>query len=145
MNWDKSRCSEKRWPKHLLLRAEHLLLYPNTCCQELRKQKLVKRCGEPINIILHRSINIKGIFVEDMRSSTHLEFPNPKKRLLKTYLPFNQFVVYNVSSFQHKSSKSCGQFCLFYIYHKYFNLDVNLFDILCDIFSKHPEKNEKKG
>jgi hypothetical protein len=46
-----------------------------------------------------------------------------KRRRSKRFLPFQNFAVFNLTKFQHISSKNCGKFCLFYIYHKYFNFN----------------------
>ena len=67
-----------------------------------------------------------------------------KKKLLKKWLPKTFSVIYNTTKFQKSDSTRCGMFCLYFIHEKFFNLDLELHELLKTIFSKNLDKNEEK-
>ena len=67
-----------------------------------------------------------------------------KEKLLKTYLPNNFQVTFNVSRFQRLDTNSCGSFVLFFIIQRTLNLDTPYLELINSIFSADPTKNEKK-
>ncbi len=49
---------------------------------------------------------------------------------------------FNESPLQTQSSTACGEFCLFFILHRYFNEDLDLHDILDEFFTQNLAENE---
>ena len=56
---------------------------------------------------------------------------------------FAGFCMFNETAVQAKTSKSCGEFCLFYIIQRYFNEDLSLEALLENCFSLDCAKNEE--
>ncbi len=50
---------------------------------------------------------------------------------------------YNETAVQSKESKSCGQFCLYFVIQRYFNEDLDLEELLEDSFGTDCAKNEE--
>ena len=51
---------------------------------------------------------------------------------------------FNTTGVQPEFSDKCGEFCLFFIFMRYFNLDLNLSECLNDVFSEDREENERE-
>ena len=71
-----------------------------------------------------------------------LGIDDSKEKLIKRYVPEKLCVLYNVNQFQDKTSSTCGLFCIYYLINKFFNTDSSMKDILSEIFSSDPKKNE---
>lgn len=63
---------------------------------------------------------------------------------IKSSLPkYCKFVEYNSSAVQSKTSKLCGEFCLFFIQNRLLNLDLHFEEVCNLLFCDNCEKNEK--
>ncbi len=51
--------------------------------------------------------------------------------------------VYNVSRVQGEESDKCGEFCAYFIFNRFANLDLDLSELLNDIFEEDTATNEK--
>ena len=51
-------------------------------------------------------------------------------------------VTFNTSRTQSRTSKSCGMFCIYYLFNRIFNLDLLAHDYFEDFFSSSCSKNE---
>ena len=51
--------------------------------------------------------------------------------------------VFNRSRVQGQESDKCGEFCAYFILNRFANLDLDLSDLLNDIFEEDPKENEK--
>ena len=65
-----------------------------------------------------------------------------KEKLFKKYLKFDCLEA-NETQFQSNDSISCGKFCIYYIVHRMYNLDLDYCDFLCETFDPDFSKNEK--
>lgn len=64
---------------------------------------------------------------------------------IKTYLPkYSKYAEYNTSAVQSKTSKLCGEYCLYFIINRLLNLDLHFEEVCNILFSDNCEKNEKQ-
>jgi hypothetical protein len=68
-----------------------------------------------------------------------------KKSLIKKYCKFNtKEIIFNETQFQANFSDTCGLFVLYFLYERFFNLDISFEDLINDIFVEDVVENEKK-
>ena len=53
------------------------------------------------------------------------------------------FCEFNETAVQASRSKSCGEFCVFYAIHRYFNEDLSLQEVLEEYFTANSAHNEE--
>lgn len=76
----------------------------------------------------------------DLFDSQGVKFEN-----LKPFLKFkNASFNFNSEAFQMSSTNSCGLFASYFIIHRLMNLDLNMQELLSEIFESNKEDNEKK-
>ncbi len=51
--------------------------------------------------------------------------------------------VYNVTRVQGEDSDKCGEFCAYFVFNRFTNLDLDLEDLLNDLFDEDTTTNEK--
>lgn len=51
-------------------------------------------------------------------------------------------ILFNTTSFQKDTSDSCGKFVLYFLFERFYNLDIEFKDLLEEIFEKDQNKNE---
>ena len=66
-----------------------------------------------------------------------------EKKFLTESLEFKTFYEYNITAVQKSDSIQCGQFCIFFIVNRLFNLDVEFEDLINELFVADLEKNEQ--
>ena len=67
-----------------------------------------------------------------------------KKSLITRFAKFNvNEIIFNETQFQSNTSSTCGLFVLYFIFERFFNLDVTFEDLLIDIFDINLAKNEE--
>lgn len=67
-----------------------------------------------------------------------------KQEKLKEFCKFQPKTLhFNLNSFQSNSSSSCGQFCVYFIINRMFNLDLTFEELLNEIFTDDINQNEK--
>lgn len=67
-----------------------------------------------------------------------------KKNLIQSNVPAYTKTVYgNATPVQGTDSSSCGQFCCYFLLHRYLSLDVEFEDLLNCIFSSDLVQNEE--
>ena len=59
-------------------------------------------------------------------------------------VPFQGDCEFNTTPLQEESSSTCGEFCVFYICHRLFNLDLDYVTFLNDFFSDTCSENETR-
>ena len=61
-------------------------------------------------------------------------------------LPLSYFgsCEYNTTAVQPKKSDKCGEYCLFFVCMRYFNLDLTFYELLNEIFVENEEVNEEE-
>ena len=70
---------------------------------------------------------------------------NDKYVLLKNYCKFPvSKLIFNETSFQDKTSDTCGKFVLYFAIERMHNLDLSFEEILHDIFEEKTKINEEK-
>ena len=65
-------------------------------------------------------------------------------QFFKTYFRIRAIYEYNVTPVQCRGSVLCGPFVVFFIIHRFFNLDLDFLDFLNEYFELDCSKNEKK-
>ena len=69
--------------------------------------------------------------------------PDKKEFITKHFKSrgINSFT-FNTTQLQPSMSVVCGQYVLYYLFERYFNIDMNFDDLLNEIFSENLESNE---
>lgn len=57
-------------------------------------------------------------------------------------MSYKTFFEYNMTPVQAKNSKSCAEFCIFFVVNRLMNLDLEFEDLVNDIFDVNCNKNE---
>jgi hypothetical protein len=72
-----------------------------------------------------------------------LSINSEKETKLKKFLKFNtNFLEVNETQFQLNESILCGNFCVYYLIQRMYNLDLDYCDFLCETFDSDLSKNE---
>ena len=67
-----------------------------------------------------------------------------KKSLVTKFAKFNvNEIIFNETQFQSSLSTTCGMFVLYFVFERFFNLDIAFDDLLFDIFDENLDKNEE--
>jgi len=56
--------------------------------------------------------------------------------------PFKSNIIYNNSSVQMPTTSSCGLYCIYFVVHRFLNLDIPFDELMEDIFTSNLNKNE---
>ena len=68
-----------------------------------------------------------------------------RKQLITKFAQFNtQEIIFNETQFQSNTSSTCGLFVLYFLFERFFNLDITFENLLIDIFDTNQPKNEEK-
>lgn len=65
------------------------------------------------------------------------------KSIKSKQLPFKAVYEFNETALQNPASSLCGQFCIYFIVNRLYELDSELNEVVNDIFVKNTEENEK--
>ncbi len=52
------------------------------------------------------------------------------------------YCVYNITRVQSEDSDRCGEFCAYFVFNRFANLDLDLYELLNDIFEEDTKVNE---
>ncbi len=64
--------------------------------------------------------------------------------ILNLPISYSGHCEYNTTAVQPSNSANCGEYCLFFVCMRYFNLDLDFFEFLNDIFVENKEDNEQE-
>jgi hypothetical protein len=70
--------------------------------------------------------------------------PGTNKEFLSSILTFGNLVEYNETAVQSPTSESCGQYVVYAIINRLFNLDLEFSAVINEIFTLNLEDNEKR-
>jgi hypothetical protein len=57
---------------------------------------------------------------------------------------YKNFLTFNVTQFQPNDSQNCGLFCLFFLFERFHNLDLDFDELLEEVFNTSLLKNDQK-
>ncbi len=59
-------------------------------------------------------------------------------------IPYSGHCEYNTTAVQPSTSANCGEYCVFFVCMRYFNLDLDFFEVLNEYFVENKEFNERE-
>jgi hypothetical protein len=70
---------------------------------------------------------------------------NKKEEFYRHKLPFKEnFLTFNVTQFQSNESQNCGFFCVYFLFQRFHNLDLDFDEILEECFGRNYDLNDEK-
>ena len=85
------------------------------------------------------------LFLESTDTLQVFDSLGVKKDLILKHIPkYAKKVIANTSAVQAASSSTCGQFCCYFIMHRYLSLDLAFDDLLNAIFTSDTSVNERE-
>jgi hypothetical protein len=83
-------------------------------------------------------------------STNHLELfdslgiAKDKEDFYKKSLPFKEkFLTFNVTQFQSNESQNCGMFCIYFLFQRFHNLDLEFDETLAECFDSDVNLNDE--
>ena len=84
------------------------------------------------------------VYVESERTIEVFDSLGVNEIFIRNHLPhFARYVIGNNTAVQPRDSKHCGEYCLYFILHRYLSLDLHLTDLLNAIFGADLQQNEE--